>query len=467
MDFAFSDDQQQLREAARRLLAERLPDDRAARGGRRRPSPTTGHCGPSWSGSAGWASGLRPGAGRSSTRRCCSRRPASRSHRCRCCPERSRCPSLEAVGADPAVPAAVAWAEPSGLAAFDVPGRRPAPQPGPPTGRRGRARDRHRPQGRRRRRPGAGQLVVVAAAGSGGPAHRDVGAVPATGVRSPRCPRSTAPDGSGRSTWPGPRSARPGPRAPRRPTRCSGAPCGAAPWPAWRWSPWDSPSGRSTSPPRTPAAREQFGRVIGTYQAVSATGSPTSTSAPSSPGRSPTAPPGTSRRPRPTPARSPGPRSTRPARRPRPPAARRRVFACEALVQVLGGIGMTWEHVAHRLLQAGPGRPDVGGARPSTARPWRRPCSTADGAPSAPAACGRCLMRENRPPPPATGRLDGSSPPTRLPGRHRRPVPIARLSRGSGHSKNPSGSAASARRSRARGRRRLVMYEKDYGPWDD
>ena len=28
MDFAFSDDQQQLREAARRLLAERLPDSR-------------------------------------------------------------------------------------------------------------------------------------------------------------------------------------------------------------------------------------------------------------------------------------------------------------------------------------------------------------------------------------------------------------------------------------------------------
>jgi alkylation response protein AidB-like acyl-CoA dehydrogenase len=25
------------------------------------------------------------------------------------------------------------------------------------------------------------------------------------------------------------------------------------------------------------------------------------------------------------------------------------VFACESLVQVLGGIGMTWQHVAHRF----------------------------------------------------------------------------------------------------------------------
>ena len=37
------------------------------------------------------------------------------------------------------------------------------------------------------------------------------------------------------------------------------------------------------------------------------------------------------------------------------------VFACESLVQVLGGIGMTWDHVAHRFYKRALGNRAYGG----------------------------------------------------------------------------------------------------------
>ncbi len=348
MDFAFSDDQQQLREAARRLLAERLPDDRlhaAADGVEPHDRALWSELvGLGWVGVSGAAGGgtfldeavLLEEAGFALA-------PV---------PLLSgvlALPVLEAVGADLTRPSAIAWAEPSGLTAFAVVGS-PACTATSDAGGAGGTGARAVVTGRKvdvADGPGAEQLVVVASAGSGGPAHPFVTPVPAPGVEVTTQPTL---DGTRRIGTVDLTAAEVHSPAPAGSTEADTllrsvrrrALAGLA---------LESVGVAQRALDLAAAhagQREQFGRVIGTYQAVSHRIADVYVrtelarslayraawfvaTAETDPGE------------------VAGPEVDSACSAAKAAAGEAAVFACESLVQVLGGIGMTWQHVAHRF----------------------------------------------------------------------------------------------------------------------
>jgi alkylation response protein AidB-like acyl-CoA dehydrogenase len=335
VDFAFSDDQAELRAAARRLLAEALPDARLHAAADDPDEPYDRDLWRQLVG-LGWVSMADPAAGGTFLDDAVLLEEAG--YAVAPLPLLSTVtaqPALAAAGSDPTAPTAVAWAEPGGPAAFDVV-REPATvaEDGLLSGEKHDVPDLG----------AAEQLVVVAAAGRGGAPAGYVTERTEPGGRPKGATYELLPtvDGTrrvGRVVLDGtPADATPDGTLVRMRRRVLAGLALESVGVAQR---------ALDLAARHASQREQFGRPIGSYQAVAHRVADVYVATELARSLAYRAAWYVSASEEGDPDAVAGVDSACAAAK--ASAGDAGVAATEGLVQVLGGIGMTWEHVAHRL----------------------------------------------------------------------------------------------------------------------